>query len=122
MDSEEPLRTWIVAYADRLVRLAYTYVQDQSTAETFARPFMERLFPGLVLCPIIERDSAVNDHSKIAPNHWSTVPNGAERRCAQQDIRRGKKPDLWVAMLSRKSTAVVVSWPYELAPSKWVGP
>ena len=73
MDSEEPLRTWIVAYADRLVRLAYTYVQDQSTAETFARPFMERLFPGLVLCPIIERDSAVNDHSKIAPNHWSTV-------------------------------------------------
>ncbi len=33
MDSEDLVGTWVAAYADRLVRLAYTYVRDQATAE-----------------------------------------------------------------------------------------
>lgn len=33
MDSDELLTTWVAVYADRLVRLAYTYVRDQATAE-----------------------------------------------------------------------------------------
>lgn len=33
MDTDELLTTWVATYADRLVRLAFTYVRDQATAE-----------------------------------------------------------------------------------------
>jgi len=111
LDSEQQLRSWVTQYTERLVRLAYTYVRDQATAEdcvqdAFLKAYksMSQLknkddpFPWLVRIVINECRSF---HRKGWREIVTSVLPEATRGSAEETVlRRTRDEDLRNAVLS----------------------